>query len=295
MKILITGANGQLGFEVIRELNKRNHIVCSPSRSEMDITNRQNVLRIFEEYKPDAVIHSAAWTAVDAAEDNKELCRLVNVKGTEIIADACAYYDSKLMSMSTDYVFSGEGTHFWREDGEQKEPLNVYGQSKLDGELVVERILERFFIIRTTCLFGIHGGNNFAKTMLKLGRTRSNLSVVCDQYANPTYSVDLARLMTDIIESEKYGYYHGANDGICSRYEFVRELFRQASALGYHEYGPDRLTVEPVPDDHFPAKAKRPMNRRLSTDKLAAIGFTPLPSWQDGLNRYLRELDFGSL
>jgi dTDP-4-dehydrorhamnose reductase len=294
MKILVTGVSGLLGYDVAAELSGKTHTGFYPDRRQMDITDRKAVAGVFAEIKPDAVIHCAAWSAVDAAEDSPEACRLVNVTGTGNIAEACAAYGSKMLYISTDYVFSGEGTSPWRPDSDPREPLNVYGQSKLDGELIIERQLEKYFIVRTSCLFGRNGGG-FAKAMLKLGKTHSRLQVVCDQYANPTYSADLARFLVDIADSDQYGCYHAVNAGECSRYEFVLEVFRQAFDMGYGAYDPERLLVEPVPDAFFPAKAKRPLNRRLSTDKLTASGFMALPPWQDALNRYLRGLDIGLL
>lgn len=276
MKVFVTGVKGQLGFDVVNELNKRGHEAVGVDIDEMDITDKDSVNRVIKAAAPDAVIHCAAYTAVDAAEDNEELCRNVNAKGTEYIAGVCRELDIKMMYISTDYVFNGQGTRPWEPDDERA-PLNVYGQTKYEGELAVEENLAKYFIIRIAWVFGVNG-KNFIKTMLNLGKTHDKLTVVADQTGSPTYTYDLARLLVDMIETEKYGRYHATNEGECTWYEFACEIFRQA--------GMD-VKVEPVGSDQYPAKAKRPANSRMNKDKLEENGFLPLPSWQDALKRYL--------
>lgn len=276
MKVFVTGVKGQLGFDVVNELNKRGHEAVGVDIDEMDITDKDSVNRVIKAAAPDAVIHCAAYTAVDAAEDNEELCRNVNAKGTEYIAGVCRELDIKMMYISTDYVFNGQGTRPWEPDDERA-PLNVYGQTKYEGELAVEENLAKYFIIRIAWVFGVNG-KNFIKTMLNLGKTHDKLTVVADQTGSPTYTYDLARLLVDMIETEKYGRYHATNEGECTWYEFACEIFRQA--------GMD-VKVEPVGSDQYPAKAKRPANSRMNKDKLEENGFLPLPFWQDALKRYL--------
>lgn len=281
MKVLVTGVKGQLGYDVVNELKKRCHEAVGVDIEEMDITDEESVNRVIREAAPDAVIHCAAYTAVDAAEDNEELCRAVNARGTGNIARVCKALDIPMMYISTDYVFNGQGTRPWEPD-DQREPLNIYGQTKYEGELEVEENLKKYFIVRIAWVFGING-KNFIKTMLNLGKTRDKLSVVADQIGSPTYTFDLARLLVDMIETEKYGRYHATNEGLCSWYEFACEIFKQAGM---------NVTVEPVTSDQFPVKAKRPMNSRISKDKLVENGFQPLPSWQDALRRYLTEIEY---
>ncbi|MDR2024761.1 MAG: dTDP-4-dehydrorhamnose reductase [Hungatella sp.] len=276
MKVFVTGVKGQLGFDVVNELNKRGHEAVGVDIDEMDITDKDSVNRVIKAAAPDAVIHCAAYTAVDAAEDNEELCRNVNAKGTEYIAGVCRELDIKMMYISTDYVFNGQGTRPWEPDDERA-PLNVYGQTKYEGELAVEENLTKYFIVRIAWVFGANG-KNFIKTMLNLGKTHDKLTVVADQTGSPTYTYDLARLLVDMIETEKYGRYHATNEGACTWYEFACEIFRQA--------GMD-VKVEPVGSDQYPAKAKRPGNSRMNREKLEENGFHPLPSWQDALKRYL--------
>ncbi len=278
MKVLVTGAKGQLGYDVINELTKRGHIAVGVDIDEMDITDPVSVERVITETAPDGVIHCAAYTAVDAAEDNVDLCRRVNAEGTVNIAKVCKALDCKLMYISTDYVFNGQGERPWEPDDE-REPLNVYGQTKYEGELAVEK-LAKYFIVRIAWVFGING-KNFIKTMLNLGRTRDTLTVVDDQVGSPTYTYDLARLLVDMIETEQYGRYHATNEGLCSWYEFACEIFKKA--------GLD-VTVIPVSSDQYPAKAKRPMNSRMSKDKLDEKGFVRMPTWQDALERYLEAI-----
>ena len=280
MKVLVTGVKGQLGYDVVKELEKRGHVAIGTDVDNMDITDADFVQEFITNANPDAVVHCAAYTAVDLAEDNIELCNRINVDGTRNIAKVCKDLDIKMIYISTDYVFDGEGEHFWLPD-EERHPLNIYGQSKYEGELAIEKLLEKYFIVRISWVFGING-KNFIKTMLNLGKTRDHLTVVCDQIGSPTYTYDLARLLVDMVESDKYGRYHATNEGICSWYEFACEIFKQA---GY-----DHVTVSPVTADQYPAKAKRPSNSRMSKDKLEQNGFKRLPSWQDALGRYLNEL-----
>ena len=276
MRILVTGVKGQLGHDVMNELAKRGHTGIGVDVEEMDITDAKKVEEVIKASEVDAVIHCAAYTAVDDAEDQVELCRKINAEGTENIAKVCKELDIKMMYISTDYVFDGEGTRPWEPDDE-RHPLNVYGQTKYEGELAVEKYLDKFFTIRIAWVFGVNG-KNFIKTMLKLSETHSELNVVDDQIGSPTYTYDLAVLMVDMIETEKYGRYHATNEGLCTWYEFACEIFRQAGRS---------VKVNPVSSDEFPAKAKRPHNSRMDKSKLAENGFTPLPTWQDALKRYL--------
>lgn len=276
MRILVTGVKGQLGYDVVNELEKRGHTAIGVDIDEMDITDAEAVDRVITEADVEAVIHCAAYTAVDAAEDNLELCRKVNAAGTENIAKVCKKLDLKMVYISTDYVFDGEGERPWEPD-DRRDPLNAYGIGKYEGELAVEENLEKYFIIRIAWVFGVNG-KNFIKTMLKLGETRDEVSVVNDQIGSPTYTYDLARLIVDMVDTEKYGRYHATNEGFCSWYEFACEIFRQAGM---------NVKVNPVTSDEFPAKAKRPHNSRMSKEKLSENGFERLPSWQDALKRYL--------
>lgn len=279
MKVLVTGVKGQLGYDVVNELEKRGHTAIGTDVEEMDITDEGKVREVLDAEKPDAVIHCAAYTAVDAAEDNVELCRKINAEGTENIAKACKELGCKLLYVSTDYVFNGEGERPWEPDDE-REPLNVYGQTKYEGELAVEKYVEKFFIVRIAWVFGING-KNFIKTMLRLGEDHDELTVVADQIGSPTYTYDLARLLVDMIGSDKYGRYHATNEGLCSWYDFAVEIFRQA--------GMD-VRVHPVTSEEYPAKAKRPHNSRMDKAKLEENGFERLPDWKDALGRYLRAL-----
>lgn len=291
MKVLVTGVKGQLGHDVVNELTLRNHEAVGVDIEEMDITDMSSVERVIKEVHPDAVIHCAAWTAVDLAEDCIDKVRLVNATGTENIARMCRNLDIKMMYISTDYVFNGEGTHFWEPDDLNREPLNAYGQTKYEGELAVENNLDKYFIVRIAWVFGVNG-KNFIKTMLNLGKTHDKLTVVCDQIGSPTYTYDLARLLVDMIETEKYGRYHATNEGLCSWYEFACEIFRQAAAMGHTEYDAQHLTVTPVSASEYPSKAKRPSNSRMSKEKLTENGFLRLPSWQDAVKRYLTQIEF---
>ncbi len=281
MRVLVTGVKGQLGYDVMNELSKRGLEGIGVDVEEMDITDAAACQSVITQAKPDAVIHCAAYTAVDAAEDNMELCRKVNAEGTRNIARVCAGLDIKMMYISTDYVFNGTGERPWEPD-DHREPLNVYGLTKYEGEIAVEQNLQKYFIVRIAWVFGVNG-KNFIKTMLRLGKERGAVGVVDDQVGSPTYTYDLARLLVDMIQTEKYGRYHATNEGLCSWYEFACEIFRQA--------GMDEVQVSPVSSEQFPAKAKRPFNSRMSKEKLSENGFERLPSWQDALGRYLKALE----
>lgn len=279
MKVLVTGVKGQLGYDVVNELRKRDIDPIGVDIQEMDITDADSVERVITASQADAVIHCAAYTAVDAAEDNQEICHKVNVDGTQNIATVCKKLGIKMMYISTDYVFDGQGTRPWEPDDE-RHPLNVYGQTKYEGELSIQNTLDQYFIVRIAWVFGVNG-KNFIKTMLNLAETHDHLTVVNDQYGSPTYTYDLAKLLVDMIVTDKYGIYHATNEGICTWYEFACEIFRQAGV---------QVEVEPVSSEAFPAKAKRPSNSRMSKDKLEQNGFRRLPAWQDAVGRYLKEL-----
>ena len=285
MKALVTGVKGQLGYDVVNELTKRGHEAIGVDIEEMDITDSESVNAVITEAAPDVVIHCAAWTAVDAAEDEENIpkVRAVNATGTQNIADVCKKLDCKMIYISTDYVFDGQGTEPWQADCKNYAPLCVYGQTKLEGELSVANTLEKYFIVRIAWAFGVNG-NNFIKTMLNIGKKYNIVRVVNDQIGTPTYTFDLARLIVDMAESEKYGYYHATNEGgFISWYDFTCEIFRQA---GY-----DTKVVPVTTEEYGLSKAARPFNSRLDKSKLAANGFTPLPTWQDALERYLKEID----
>ena len=295
MKVLVTGVKGQLGYDCMNELTGRGHEAVGVDIEEMDITDAASVETVITEVSPDAVIHCAAWTAVDAAEDEdkKEKVHLVNAVGTANIAAICKKLGCKMMYISTDYVFDGQGTEPWKADCRDYKPLNVYGETKLAGELAVSSALDNYFIVRIAWVFG-KNGKNFIKTMLNAAKTHDHLKVVNDQIGTPTYTYDLARLLVDMIETEKYGYYHATNEGgYISWYDFTKEIFRQAAAMGRTEYSEDRVTVTPVTTEEYGiSKAKRPFNSRLDKAKLVENGFTPLPSWQDAVARYLKEIEF---
>ncbi len=302
MIILVTGVGGQLGHDVMNELIKRGHTgigsdispvysgiadsspVTTADYVPMDITDKQSVTQIITDIKPDAVIHCAAWTAVDAAEDedNKAKVALINSEGTRNIANACKDIDAKMIYISTDYVFDGQGTTPWEPDCKDQAPLNVYGKTKLDGELAVSEILEKYFIVRIAWSFGLNG-KNFIKTMLNVGKTHPEVRVVNDQIGTPTYTLDLSRLLIDMIESDKYGYYHATNEGgYISWYDFTCEIYKQAGLS---------TKVTPVSTAEYGlSKAARPFNSRLDKKKLTENGFTPLPVWQDAVKRYLQEI-----
>ena len=299
MKVFVTGVGGQLGHDVMNELAKRDYdgvgsdiqpeysglqdgsAVTRMPYIQLDITDREAVDRILTEARPDAVVHCAAWTAVDMAEDDAlvEKVRAINAGGTQNIADACKKLDCKMVYLSTDYVFDGQGTEPWQPDCKDYRPLNVYGQTKLEGELAVASTLEKYFIVRIAWVFGLNG-KNFIKTMLSVGQTHDTVRVVNDQIGTPTYTLDLARLLVDMIETEKYGYYHATNEGgYISWYDFCCEIYRQAGM---------KTKVVPVTTAEYGlSKAARPFNSRLDRRKLAEAGFQPLPEWKDALSRYL--------
>jgi len=296
MKVFVTGVGGQLGYDVVNELLRRGHDVVGSDILEavnssaeyisLDITNKQTVEKVISRVAPDAVIHCAAWTAVDAAEDddNQEKVRHINANGTENIALACKKLNCKMIYISTDYVFNGQGIEPWQADCKEYAPLNVYGQTKLDGELAVSANLEKYYIVRIAWVFGLNG-KNFIKTMLNVGKNHNEVRVVSDQIGTPTYTYDLARLLADMAETDKYGYYHATNEGgYISWYDFTCEIFKQA---GYS------TVVTPVTTTEYGlSKAARPFNSRLDKSKLIEKGFEPLPTWQDALSRYLKEIEF---
>ena len=303
MKVFVTGVAGQLGHDVMNELYSRGYegvgsdlapayggiqdgsAVCTMPYVPMDITNAEMVRSVLLQVKPDVVVHCAAWTAVDLAEDEDKQVkvRAINVGGTQNIADLCKELGCKMVYISTDYVFNGQGTEPWQPDCKDYAPLNVYGQTKLDGELAVFNTLDKYFIVRIAWVFG-RNGNNFIKTMLNLSKKYDTLRVVNDQIGTPTYTLDLSRLLVDMVETEKYGYYHATNEGgYISWHEFACEIFRQAGIT---------MTVNPVTTAEYGiSKAARPFNSRLDKSKLVDAGFEPLPSWQDALARYLKEIE----
>lgn len=303
MKVFVTGVAGQLGHDVLGELARRGHETVGSGKAsdgagvedgpatgrapyvQMDITDAETVKRVIGGVRPDAVIHCAAWTAVDLAEDEdkRETVFAINARGTASIAEVCKKLDCKMIYISTDYVFSGRGTKPWQPDSKDYEPLNVYGASKLEGELAVARALEKYFIVRIAWVFGLNG-KNFVRTMLNAGRTHNTVRVVNDQVGTPTYTLDLARLLVDMLESDKYGYYHATNEGgYISWYDFTCEIYRQAG-LG--------TRVIPVTTAEYGlSKAARPSNSRMDKSKLIRNGFEPLPTWQDALSRYLKEIE----
>lgn len=301
MKFFVTGVGGQLGHDVMKELAKRGYegvgTDMAPEYSgvedgsaattmfyiQLDITDKEAVERVITEINPDAVIHCAAWTAVDMAEDDDkvELVRKVNAGGTQNVADVCKKLDCKMTYISTDYVFDGQGTEPWKPDCKDYKPLNVYGQTKLEGELAVANTLEKYFIVRIAWVFGLNG-KNFIKTMINVGMTHDTVRVVNDQIGTPTYTLDLARLLVDMNETEKYGYYHATNEGgYISWYDFCCEFYRQ--------YGLKTKIVPVSTEEYGLSKAARPLNSRLDKTKLVEAGFTPLPTWQDAVSRYLKE------
>lgn len=312
MRVFVTGVGGQLGHDCVKELEKRGHKSIGsdissipsylpvrtetlngenpdPTYVQLDITNRDEVRCVINELHPDAIIHCAAWTAVDAAEDedNKEKVDAINHLGTQYIAEAAKFVDAKMIYISTDYVFDGQGREPWQPDCKDYAPLNVYGQSKLNGELAVNTILEKFFIVRIAWVFGLNG-KNFIKTMINVGKTHDEVKVVNDQIGTPTYTVDLARLLVDMIETDKYGYYHATNSEssegeYISWYDFTQEIYRQ--------YGLDTKVIPVTTDEYGLSKAARPFNSRLDKSKLMENDFTPLPDWKDAVGRYLEEAE----
>ena len=285
MRVLVTGVRGQLGFDAVKELERRGHQAIGVDVEEMDITCEAEVDRVMEEVRPDALIHCAAWTAVDAAEDAENVAKVeaVNAKGTAYLAAACKRLGCRMMYISTDYVFNGQGETPWTPDCKDYAPLSVYGRTKLEGELAVSGLLEQYFIVRIAWVFGLNG-KNFIKTMLNVGKKYDTLRVVKDQIGTPTYTADLARLLVDMIETERYGYYHATNEGgFISWAEFAAEIFRMAGMA---------TKVVPVTTEEYGlSKAARPFNSRLDKSKLQECGFEPLPTWQDALARYLKELE----
>lgn len=277
--VLITGILGQLGFDLAKELTKRGVEYIAPSLEELELTTEDGAKNFILEKKPDTVVHCAAYTAVDKAESEAEIALTVNGFGTRWVAEACRDVNAKMVYISTDYVFGGDG-HTPYEVNDEKKPVNIYGRSKLLGEDAVSALVEKHFIVRTSWVFGING-NNFVKTMLKLAETKNHLCVVNDQFGSPTYTVDLAKLLADMIATEKYGVYHASNEGFCAWSDFAREIFEQA--------GLD-VEVEGIPTIEYPTPARRPFNSRLSKKSLDEAGFNRLPTWQDALKRYLLEL-----
>jgi len=276
MKVLVTGAKGQLGYDIVKEFVLRGIPYKGVDREDFDITDRAAVFAAVEDYQPTAVIHCAAYTAVDKAEDEPELCRLINENGTRFVAEACKSVDAKMMYISTEYVFSGDGDHYYKPD-DLAGPLSVYGKTKLAGESTIQETLDMYFIVRISWLYG-ENGSNFVKTMLRLGKERDSLGVVCDQVGSPTYTSDLASLLCDMVATEKYGIYHATNEGTCSWAEFAQEIFLRA--------GMD-TKVSPIPSNEYPTKAMRPLNSRLDKTCLDEQCFLRLPHWKDALTRYL--------
>lgn len=301
MKLLVTGVNGQLGHDVMNELYKRGYEGVGSDKTEaydgisdesaitkmnyisLDITDRCSVERVTNSVQPDVIIHCAAWTAVDMAEekDKRELVHAINADGTQNIADACKAINAKMIYLSTDYVFDGQGETPWEPDCKDYNPLNVYGQTKLEGELAVSKTLDKFFIVRIAWVFGLNG-SNFVKTMINIGKTHDEVKVVNDQIGTPTYCLDLARLLVDMAETDKYGYYHATNEGgYISWYDFCVEIYRQ--------YGLTTKVIPVTTAEYGQNRAARPMNSRLDKSKLIEAGFRPLPIWQDAVSRYLKE------
>ncbi len=280
MKVLVTGVKGQLGYDIVKVCHEEGIEAIGVDLEEMDITDGIQVRKVISDSKVDAVIHCSAYTAVDRAEDDIDACNEVNVEGTRNIAKVCRDLDIKLMYFSTDYVFDGQGIRPWQPN-DKPAPLNVYGQSKYLGEEAIRNLIEKYFIIRISWVFGING-SNFVKTMLKLGQEREELNVVFDQVGSPTYTYDLAKLVVEMIQSDRYGTYHASNEGETSWYEFACEIFKQANI---------DVKVNPVTSDAFLTKAKRPYNSRMDKSLLVENGFSRLPEWQDALSRYLVEID----
>ena len=279
MRILVTGASGQLGYDVERELERRGIEHLGTSSRELDITDRAAVEHLMQSYRPDAVIHCAAYTKVDLAEDEPERCWAVNADGTRNMAAACRKTGAKLLYISTDYVFPGAGERSY-ETGDPTGPVNTYGRSKLAGELAVQSLLEKYFIVRISWVFG-KNGNNFVKTMLRLAETKAELSVVCDQIGSPTYTADLAPLLCDMVQTERYGVYHATNEGTCAWSEFAEAIFELAGR---------QVVVHPIPTGAYPTRAARPLNSRMSKECLHSNGFQELPEWKNALARYLKEI-----
>jgi dTDP-4-dehydrorhamnose reductase len=274
MKVLVTGANGQLGYDVIKILDSEGIEFLGTDRESLDITNEEQVKMVISEYSPDAVVHCAAYTAVDKAEDEKELCYSVNVLGTKYIAEACKNINAKMIYISTDYVFDGEGDKPF-EVADKPNPVNYYGKTKYKGELEVQKLLDKYFVVRISWVYGSNG-NNFVKTMLRLGKERNEISVVADQIGSPTYTPDLAKLLVGMVKTDKYGVYHATNEGYCSRYEFACEIFKQVGI---------NVKVNPIKTEDYPTKALRPKNSRLNKNLL-----NKLENWEDALNHYIKHM-----
>lgn len=279
MKIVVTGYSGQLGYDVVLEGKKRGFDMMGVGHKELDITDEEKVQAYVHSVKPDAIIHCAAYTAVDKAEDNQEACFDVNVNGTKYLAAAAKEADAKFIYISTDYVFEGTGTEAFTEE-DSASPVGYYGLTKYEGEKAVQSILDKFFIVRISWVFGING-NNFIKTMLRLAETRDELNVVGDQYGSPTYTFDLAKLLLDMVVTDKYGVYHASNEGFTTWAQFAEEIFKTAGKA---------VQVNSIPTSEYPTRAVRPKNSRMSKEKLEKNGFNRLPSWQDALTRYVAEL-----
>lgn len=279
MRVLVTGVSGQLGYDVARVLTQRGIEYRGTSSKELDITDRAAVEHLMQAYRPDAVIHCAAYTKVDLAEDEPERCWAVNADGTRNLAAACREIGAKMLYISTDYVFPGTGEQFRRTD-DPVSPVNTYGRSKLAGELAVQSLLETYFIVRISWVFG-KNGNDFVKTMLRLAETRTELTVVCDQIGSPTYTADLAPLLCDMVQTERYGIYHATNGGTCAWSEFAKAIFELADK---------QVTVYPIPTSAYPTRAVRPLNSRMSKERLHSNGFQELPEWKNALARYLKEI-----
>lgn len=279
MRVLVTGVSGQLGYDVAQVLAQRGIEYRGTSSKDLDITDRAAVEHLMQSYRPDAVIHCAAYTKVDLAEDEPERCWAVNADGTRNLAAACREIGAKMLYISTDYVFPGTGEQFRRTD-DPVSPVNTYGRSKLAGELAVQSLLETYFIVRISWVFG-KNGNNFVKTMLRLAETRTELTVVCDQIGSPTYTADLAPLLCDMVQTERYGIYHATNGGTCAWSEFAKAIFELADK---------QVTVYPIPTSAYPTRAVRPLNSRMSKECLHSNGFQELPEWKNALARYLKEI-----
>ncbi len=277
MKVLVTGANGQLGYDVIKQLNSVDIDYLGTDRESLDITNKEQVTRVISDHNPDVVIHCAAYTAVDKAEDEKELCYSVNVLGTKYVAEACKEIDAKMFYISTDYVFDGEGDEpFGVTD--KPNPINYYGQTKYEGEVEVQKILDKCFVVRISWVFGCNG-NNFVKTMLRLGKERDEISVVADQIGSPTYAYDLAKLLVKMIQTDKYGIYHATNEGYCSWYEFACEIFKQVGI---------NVRVNPIKTEEYPTRAKRPKNSRLVKNIGGVNNFSQLRNYKMAIQEFMK-------
>ena len=279
MKVLVTGVKGQLGYDVVKELGKRGHQPIGVDREEMDLMDNEAIRIFIMNLKPDAIIHCAAYTAVDKAEEEAEICYQINAEAVKVIAECAKELDVKMIYISTDYVFDGtkEGEYV---ETDIPNPINVYGASKLKGEQYVQELLEKYYIVRISWVFGVNG-NNFIKTMRRLGLERDELNIIHDQVGSPTYTEDLAPLLVDMIETNKYGIYHATNEGFCSWYEFANEIFKQSRI---------EVKTNPITTDQYPTAAKRPMNSQMSKAKLKENGFNILPTWQNALTDYIKKI-----